>query len=146
MTTPLDTGQVFRRLETEFPGSVVDYGETAVLVNPDGIEKICRLLKDAMSMDFLVAITAVDFIEYFEVVYHLNSITQNQSLVLKARIYDRQTPALPSVIGIWQGADLQEREVWDLMGVGFLGRPDMKRILTWEGFPGHPLQKTHLGG
>jgi NADH-quinone oxidoreductase subunit C len=99
-----------------------------------------------LGMDYLVSVTGVDYIDHFEVVYHLASLAHNHATVLKARVYDRETPTVPSVVSVWQGADLQEREVWDLMGVAFTGHPNMKRILTWEGFPGHPLQKTHLGG
>ena len=97
-------------------------------------------------MDFLVAVTAVDYIEYFEMVYHLLSLQNNHSAVLKTRLYDRDEPTVSSVVDLWRGAELQEREVWDLMGVRFTGHPNLKRILTWEGFPGHPLQKSHLGG
>ena len=52
---------------------------------------------------------------------------------------------MASVVSVWQGADLQEREIWDLMGVRFDGHPNLKRVLLWEGFPGHPLRKDFLG-
>ena len=64
--------------------------------------------------------------------------------IIKARVYGREAPSLPSVYHVWRGADLQEREVWDLMGVRFEGHPNMKRILLWEGFEGHPLRKDYL--
>jgi NADH:ubiquinone oxidoreductase subunit C len=53
----------------------------------------------------------------------------------------REEARIPSVFDIWRGADLQEREVWDLMGIIFDGHPNHKRIMLWEGFPGHPLRK-----
>ena len=61
------------------------------------------------------------------------------------RLYGREEPELPSVISVWRGADLQEREVWDLMGIRFEGHPNMKRIMLWERFPGHPHRKDFLG-
>ena len=77
-------------------------------------------------------------------VYHLTSISHNQSLVIKTRIFDREDPVVPSVISLWRGADYQEREVWDLMGIRFTGHPNPKRIMLWEGFPGHPLRKDFI--
>ena len=74
----------------------------------------------------------------------LNSLEHNHSLVLKARCHDREDPALPSVVGLWQGADFQEREIYDLMGIRFEGRQNLKRIFLWEGFQGHPLRKDYL--
>ena len=56
----------------------------------------------------------------------------------------RFTPTVPSVASVWRGAILQEREVWDLMGIAFDGHPNLKRILTWEGFQGHPLRRDYL--
>jgi NADH:ubiquinone oxidoreductase subunit C len=64
--------------------------------------------------------------------------------VLKARVYGREAPSLPSVTGVWVGAELQEREIFDLMGVAFEDHPNLKRLLTWEGFDGHPLRRDYL--
>ena len=82
--------------------------------------------------------------EYFEIVYHLLSMRRNASVVLKTRCYGRDEPVVPSVVDIWRGAELQEREIWDLMGIRFEGHPNMKRVLLWEEFPGHPLRKDYL--
>ena len=71
-------------------------------------------------------------------------MVHNQSAILKAKLYGREDLALPSVVSVWQGADLQEREVWDLMGIAFTGHPNLKRVMLWEGFPGHPLRKDFL--
>jgi NADH:ubiquinone oxidoreductase subunit C len=84
-------------------------------------------------------------VEYFELVYHLLSMRNNTSAVIKSKIFGREELSVPSVFSIWQGADLQEREIWDLMGIRFDGHPNMKRVLLWEGFPGHPLRKDYLG-
>jgi NADH-quinone oxidoreductase subunit C len=148
MTAQLPADSIARLLESNIPGVVEGWEKEEVRVQPESLMDICRFLKTEprLQMDYLVAISAVDYIDHFEIVYHLASLGHNHAMVLKTRVYDRESPAVPSVVGIWQGANLQEREIWDLMGVSFTGHPNMKRILTWEGFPGHPLQKSHLGG
>src|SRR5690606_4993220 len=78
-----------------------------------------------------------------EVVNHISSLARNHTATLKARV-DHDRPELPTVVPIWSGAHLQEREVYDLMGISFAGHPSMKRIFLWEGFPGHPLRKDFL--
>jgi NADH:ubiquinone oxidoreductase subunit C len=69
------------------------------------------------------------------------SLEFNRSITLKARCYTRDNPSVPSLTGLYQGADIQEREIYDLMGIAFQGHPNLKRILLWEGFDGHPLRK-----
>ena len=97
-----------------------------------------------LDFNYLNSITAVDFIEFFEVIYHLTSLNKQHSAVVKTKLYGREEVTLPSVYNIWKGADFQEREIWDLMGVRFEGHPNMKRIMLWEGFEGHPLRKDFL--
>ncbi len=147
MTRALVGEDVARRINEAFPESATRAKETDVWVEPDSVAGVARFLKDADGLDFsyLSALTAVDYVEYFELVYHLLSMRRNHSVVLKTQIYGRESPTAQSVIGVWQGADLQEREIWDLMGIHFDGHPNMKRILLWEGFPGHPLRKDFLG-
>ena len=53
-----------------------------------------------------------------------------------------EEPTVPSVVGVWPAAEFQEREIYDLLGITFSGHPDLRRILLWDGFPGHPLRKT----
>ena len=146
MTTELAADRLAARIESAFPDAVLERGDNDVRVRPESVEDVARLLKDDPELDFafLASITAVDYIEYFEVVYHLLSMRRNRRAVFKTRCYDREAPALPSVVPVWRGADLQEREVWDLMGVRFEGHPNMKRVLLWEEFPGHPLRKDYL--
>ena len=136
-----------RRINEAIPGAAVDHNQTDVWVGPENILEVARLLKNDESLDFsfLNAVTAVDYVEYFEMVYHLLSLRRNSSLVVKSRVPGRENLEVPSVYEVWKGADLQEREVWDLMGIHFDGHPNMKRILLWEGFPGHPLRKDFLG-
>ena len=76
--------------------------------------------------------------------YHLTSIVNQHDTVVKTRLYGREELSMPSVYHVWRGADFQEREIWDLMGIRFNGHPNMKRLLLWEGFEGHPLRKDFL--
>ena len=59
----------------------------------------------------------------------------------KVKINGRDDLKIPSVVEIWPGANFQEREIWDLMGIQFENHPNLKRIMLWEGFPGHPHRK-----
>ena len=142
----LEGRDLAERLEAGVGDSVEEWREGTVWVWPSRIEEVARFLRDDPELDFqfLNSISAVDFIDHFEVVYHLTSLSRQHTAVVKARVYGREGLFLPSVYDIWRGADLQEREVWDLMGVCFQGHPNMKRIMLWEGFEGHPLRKDYL--
>ena len=133
-------------LRARFGDAVVGSDELAARVTPESIRDVCAYLRDEPANDYklLNAITAVDYVEYFEMVYHLTSIERNATAVLKAKVYGRDTPEVPSVVSVWKGAELQEREVYDLMGVAFEGHPDLRRLLLWEGFEGHPLRRDYL--
>jgi len=145
VTAPLLPADVAAKLEEHFPAVVVEAGD-ALVVEPAWLGDVARFLKESpqFSCDYLVHVTAVDYMDYFEVVYYLNSIEHNHGITLKTRVWDRDDPVVPSVVSIWPGADFQEREVYDLVGVRFAGHPNMKRVLLWEGFPGHPLRKDYL--
>ena len=129
-----------------FPDTVQNWLAEEVSVLPDSIFDVCKFLKETTNLDFnlLVAISAVDYIDSIELIYHLTSTIHNHSAVIKARLYNLDNLKAPSVVSLWKGADLQEREIWDLMGVRFEGHYNLKRILLWEGFPGHPLRKDYL--
>jgi NADH/F420H2 dehydrogenase subunit C len=107
------------------------------------VEKVTQFLRDECGLDYLALLTAVDQPERFEVVYHLWSIKDRttEPFVLKVYIEDKENPSVPSVTPLWRGANYQEREAYDLMGIRFEGHPNLKRIVLWEGFPGHPLRK-----
>jgi NADH/F420H2 dehydrogenase subunit C len=143
MTKALRGDDLASRLRERHPDAVVDWGESDLWVKPERILDVVKFLKEEPELDlnYLNAISAIDFVECFEVVYHLTSHEHNHSAVVKARIYGREDPAIPSVVSVWQGADYQEREIWDLMGVRFLDHPNLKRLMLWESFPGHPLRK-----
>ena len=146
MTKQLAGSEVAKRIGEQLPGAIVGYGDSAVLIKSDSILEVCRFLNKTAGLDFdyLVNLTGVDYLDYLEVVYHLASLKHNHSLVLKIRCYDREHPTVPSVTTIWQGADFQEREAYDLLGIRFEGHPNMKRIFLWEGFQGYPLRRDYL--
>ena len=147
MTRELSAEEVAGRIDEALPGVVLRHEANDVWVDLSSILEVSRFLRDDPDLDFafLSAISAVDYVEYFELVYHLVSMRRNHRVVVKSRVFGREEPSVPSVIDIWRGADLQEREIWDLMGIRFDGHPNMKRVLLWEGFPGHPLRKDYLG-
>lgn len=146
MTLPLSGKEIGVKLEEQFPGSVVESSRDAVIVGSEFLLPVATYLKDTpgLNFDYLAGITAVDYYDYFEIVYHLTSFEHNHSLVMKTRCHGRDNLSLPSVVGLWRGADFQEREIYDLMGISFDGHPNMKRIFLWEGFEGHPLRRDYL--
>jgi len=101
-------------------------------------------LEHKISDLFWVMLTVLVFCTIvLEVVYHLTSMELNHSLVVKARC-DRDNPEVPSLYSLFRGADYQEREIYDLIGIEFTGHPNMKRLFMWEGFEGHPLRRDYL--
>ena len=143
MTKALHGQDLSEIIGDRFAGAELLWDEVSVWIEPHMVSDVAYFLKNdpKLAFNYLNAVSAVDYIECFEIVYHLTSFEFNHSAVIKARIYDRETPTIPSVVEVWPGADFQEREVWDLMGVAFEGHPNLKRIMLWEGFPGHPLRK-----
>lgn len=146
MTVALNGQEMAGRITDIFPDSIISADEATVVVSPRSLYKIAEFLKSTpeIDLDYLTNLTAVDYIDYFEVVYHLTSLEHNHSLVLKTRCYEREKPIVPSVINLWRAADFQEREAYDLMGITFEGHPNLKRLLLWEGFSGHPLRRDYL--
>ena len=146
MTTPLQASKVAQQIRERFPEAIAETDERAILVQSSSLFQVAKFLKTTPSLefDYLNFITAVDYLDYFEVVYHLVSMKHNHGLVLKTRCYERENPVLPSVVSLWRGADFQEREIYDLMGISFSAHPNLKRIFLWEGFQGHPLRRDYL--
>lgn len=146
MTVALSGKEIASQLEEQFPESVVESNQNSLVVKSEFLLAVATFLKTTPDLDFnyLTGITAVDYYNYFEVVYQLTSLEHNHSVVIKSRCYDRESPTLPSVVNLWRGADFQEREIYDLMGISFDGHPNLKRIFLWEGFKGHPLRKDYL--
>ncbi len=133
-------------LKERFPDAVSDDtrdGYSGLMVTPEKLVEVATALRDDIGFNYLSSVTGVDQItdNKMEVVYHTYSIDQGGSaLVLHVQV-DRDNPVVPSLTPIWPGADFQEREAWDLLGIHFDGHHDLRRILTWDGFAGHPLRK-----
>ncbi len=146
MTVALSGKDLASRIEEQYQGSVEESTQESLVVKSDSLLQVAQYLKDTddLKLDYFNYVTAVDYYSYFEVVYQLTSTEHNHSVLLKTRCYDRDKPTVPSVVSLWQGADFQEREVYDLMGINFEGHPNMKRIFLWEGFQGYPLRKDYV--
>lgn len=128
------------------PKIVFGIADNSITVKSQELFQVAKFLKETPDLEFdmLVNISAVDYMDYFEVVYHLVSIKHNHSMVLKTVCSDRDNPVVTSVVSLWHGADFLEREVYDLMGIRFEGHPNLKRIYLWDGFQGHPLRRDYL--
>ncbi len=143
--TPVAVAHLAERLQAAVADSVEEWNQEAVWVKPALIERVSQFLRDDSDLDFqfLNSISAVDFIEHFELSYHLTSIQRHHTALIKTRVFGREDLSVPSVYGVWRGADFQEREIWDLMGIHFEGHPNMKRILLPDEWQGHPLRKDY---
>lgn len=122
----------------------VAYGELTLEAKPDAIVNVMRTLRDDPRCQFIsiIDICGVDYpdrAQRFDVVYHLLSPHQNNRIRVRV-IVDEFTP-VPSITGVFPGANWFEREAYDLYGILFSGHPDLRRILTDYGFDGHPLRK-----
>ncbi len=160
------------RLQKKFPQEVLGthamHGDETAVIDRRGLIPVCTWLKDSPDMDFkmLCDLTAVDYqgmkpsvrvaspgaatasnarngkAPRFEVVYHLTSLSRGHRLRLKVGV-ELEDPVVPSVVPLWKSANWMEREVWDLYGLKFEGHPDLRRILMYEEFVGHPLRKDY---
>jgi NADH-quinone oxidoreductase subunit D/NADH-quinone oxidoreductase subunit C/D len=117
-------------------------GYEGYIVKAENLVEVATVLRDELGYDFLASVTGVDYHPepFLESVYHLYKSTGGPGLVIKAQA-PRDNPVIPSLIPVYPGADLQERESYDLIGIQYAGHPDLRRILMWEGFAGHPLRK-----
>lgn len=133
-------------LKEQFPDAVKDdtrTGYSGVIVDKTRLVEVATFARDTLGYDYLSSATAVDYhgiADEMEMVYHTYRISGGPALVLKAQTA-RDNAEIPSLIDVWPGADFQEREAWDLYGIRFPGHPNLKRILMWEGFNGHPMRK-----
>lgn len=129
------------------PGAVVD-DEAALLtvtLSAGEVHAMAQKLKDYPGNDFdhLSSLTAVDWEDHFQVVYHLYSFSGKMTIVLKGKLEERESPLVESVSDIWKGAALMESEVYDLFGIRFKGHPGLKRLFLGEDWEGFPLRKDY---
>ncbi len=140
-----------RRLIELLPDAVeathADLGDATALVDTARVIEVLQTLRDDAELQFemLSDLTAVDYLgeqPRFEVVYHLYSVAKNQRVRIKARVFE-DTPEISSVVLLYPSANWMEREVFDLYGIHFKGHPDLRRILLYDEFEGHPLRKDY---
>jgi NADH-quinone oxidoreductase subunit C len=143
-------------LRERFGAAVVEthdqHGDETAVVRRESLVDVLRHCRDAPALAFevLMDLTAVDYLKFpgredgprFEVVYHLYSLTHNHRLRLKVRV-EEDDAVVPTAVPLWPIADWLEREVWDMFGVRFEGHPDLRRLLLYEEFVGHPLRKDY---
>ena len=117
--------------------------EPAFIVTAADFPAVLRALKEQEGFDSLGNLTAVDWKDHIEMVYHLYNMEENVKLEVKAAL-DSAAPVIESATALYPGTEFEEREVYDLMGVEFLGHPDLRRILMPDDYPAHPLRKDFV--
>lgn len=133
------------KLVEVFPKATFDAEaeEPAFIVTAADFPAVLRALKEKEGFDRLGNLTAVDWKDHIEMVYHLYNMEENVKLEVKAAL-DSAAPVIESATSLYAGAEFEEREVYDLMGVEFLGHPDLRRILMPDDYPAHPLRKDFV--
>ena len=141
-------------VKKQFPASVIEthslVGDDTVVVEATRWKEVARFLKDdpRADMQMLVDLTAVDYPERkprFEVVAHFYSLSKGHRLRLKARVGDAEGEGadIDTLADLWASANWAERECFDMFGVRFRGHPDLRRILMYPEFEGHPLRRDY---
>jgi NADH-quinone oxidoreductase subunit C len=147
---------VLDTVRARFGAAVVDThehrGDATLVLDRAALASALRYCRDEPTLAFamLMDLTAVDYLKYpgredgprFEVVYHLYSLQHNHRLRVKVRV-DEDDAAVPTAVELWPIANWMEREVWDMFGIRFDGHPDLRRLLMYEEFVGHPLRKDY---
>ena len=140
--------QLAKKIQRQFKSIISDATEfrgefTIEVLDANQILEVCRYAKEQLDFDYLVDLCSIDNNDEaprWTVVYHIYSYKHFQHLRLKVNVGEEESK-LPSVASIWRTANWHEREVFDMMGIDFIGHPDMRRILMWEGYPYYPLRK-----
>ena len=140
------TEKILYALPKEAVKSVQEFrGQVSLIVEPERIIDVLKLLRDRFGFRYLIDLTAVDHLPNeprFEVVYHLWCHAEKRLIRVKT-FAKGEPPTISSVVGLWSTANWHERECYDMFGIIFDGHPDLRRILLWEGFDGHPLRKDY---
>jgi NADH-quinone oxidoreductase subunit C len=138
-------------LKQMFPEGVVEtsvcHGEATAVIQATYVLRIMKFLKEdpRTNFDMLSDLTAADYLgrePRFDIVYNLISVQTKRRLRIKARV-NESDPPVESLTPLWGAANWLEREVWDMFGIRFSGHPNLKRILMYEEFQGHPLRKDY---
>jgi NADH-quinone oxidoreductase subunit C len=142
--------QTIESLKSRFHGLTASEfrGQTRVVAPLASVFDVLQMLKEQHGFDLLVDVTCVDYLNYrnakdrFGLVYLLANTETNERITVRCFVNDPE-PTVPSVVGLWEGANWMEREVWDMFGIGFTGHPDLRRILLPEEFTAFPLRKDY---
>jgi len=146
----MDNAHILSRIKTRFPAAVLEEkescGDLHITVEKESFPDLMRFLRDddQLSFTLLSDIAGVDYnsrTPRFALVYILFSCNENHRLQVIRNVEDGEE--IPSVSAIWKSADWAEREIFDLLGIVFSDHPDLRRILTWDNFEGHPLRKDY---
>ncbi|AEB99128.1 NADH-quinone oxidoreductase subunit C [Selenomonas sputigena] len=145
MRTQYFSKERLAKLVEVFPKATFDAEaeEPAFIVTAADFPAVLRALKEKEGFDRLGNLTAVDWKDHIEMVYHLYNMEENVKLEVKAAL-DSAAPVIESATSLYPGAEFEEREVYDLMGVEFLSHPDLRRILMPDNYPAHPLRKDFV--
>jgi NADH-quinone oxidoreductase subunit C len=149
-------GEILQRLRDRLSAAVVETheqsGDATAVVERGALGEALAFCRDepALAFEMLLDLTAADYLKYpgredgprFEVVYHLYSLSHNHRLRVKVRV-EEDDAVVPTAVGLWPIANWFEREVWDMFGIRFGGHPDLRRLLMYEEFVGHPLRKDY---
>ncbi len=143
--------ELLTRLAAILPAGTVEVvavpDEAVIRVDRAHVAQVLQTLRDHVELAFeqLTDLTAVDYLGQtprFEVVYQLNSLSQNHRVRVKVGV-PADDSSVPSAVPLWKAANWAEREVWDQFGIRFVGHPDLRRLLNEERFEGHPLRKDY---
>ncbi len=123
-----------------------DFTELTIIVDRADLHAVVRFLRDDADLQYihLSDITATDWLDRerrFEVIYHLYSLKLREYARVKVMVGEGES--VPTMCSDWDTANWLEREVFDMFGIEFSGHPELRRILMWEGFDGHPLRKDY---
>jgi NADH-quinone oxidoreductase subunit C len=144
---------IVKKIKEKFPKAILDVktykDELTLYIEKESIYKVAKYLRDndELAFDFLSDLCGVDKTRLdnnnsFEVVYHLYSLKRNHRVRLKVQI-PASKPTISTVTNVWKTANWHEREAYDMFGIVFEGHPSLERILTPDGFEGHPLRKDY---
>lgn len=135
--------QAIAALKNKFGSRInEETGATCLIVSAQDIKKICLFIKGDLGFAHLMCVTSIDYKDKFALVYNVYSYKTKEKLALKVFL-ERNNPAVESVNEIWSAANWHEREAYDMMGIHFIGHPDLRRILLPDDWTGHPLRKDY---
>ncbi|MBI2059636.1 MAG: NADH-quinone oxidoreductase subunit C [Nitrospirae bacterium] len=139
---------IAERLKAKFPDAVLEVQTDAkqpwIKIRPQDLAEVARTLHDnpELSFDALMCLSGVDYPNELAGVYHLFSYKHRHAIVVKTFV-PKTDAHVPTVSGLWRGADWFEREAFDLLGIVFDGHPDLRRLMMPEDWVGHPLRKDY---